>query len=74
MPAIIRNKPRIRDLVEEYLHLVPGGTASIGDIFEYVSQRVTLLSSKPRASVFSVVCRMSNVKRIAPSVYRLDEE
>ena len=68
MQRRIRNSPTIREIIQEFL-AGKSEAASFDDIYNHVVKRVTLISKKPRASVFSVLTRMPDVVRTQPSKY-----
>lgn len=70
MQRRIRNSPTIREIIREFL-AGKSESASFDDIYNHVVKRVTLISKKPRASVFSVLTRMPDVVRTQPSKYNL---
>jgi hypothetical protein len=72
MPRRVRNSPTIQEVIRDYLK-AKVEPAKFGEIYEYVSERVTLAAKKPRASVFSVLARMDGVERVGPGQYRLSE-
>jgi len=70
MPRRIRNSPTVQEIIREFL----GGRtepASNDEIFRHVVRRATLISEKPRASVFSVLTRMPDVARFQRGKYML---
>lgn len=66
----VRNSPTIQELIRDLL-ASKHRPVPFGDIYDYVSANATLTSKKPRASVFSVLTRMRDVKRAQPGTYML---
>lgn len=66
----IKNKPPIREIIRQLLADRAEPT-DVREIYDYVAERVTLVSDTPRSSVFSVLTRMPDVIRVEPRKYAL---
>ncbi len=59
----VRNQPTIKEVILEFL-VKKREDATVDEIYNHVAESVTLLSKTPRNSVFSVLTRMPEVKRV----------
>jgi len=64
----IRNSPAIKDIIREYM-LRKGKVVTFDEIYDRVCESATLISKRPRASVYSVLYRMPEVERDGSGKY-----
>jgi len=70
MKQRIRNSPPIKHIIREYMRS-KGDAVPFEEIYEHVSKSATLVSKTPRNSVFSVLTRMPDIKRVSHAKYKL---